>query len=214
MVHIEATRYETQKVPTMIQMQFKVTISLYSPNKRARSLSTLFAAIVSKETPHNAERMMFIGEHDELCIAVYFKCFNLEGKKNSTTNCEKEIPQRGNIESQYQNKPTYWTAGKRARARHYSLLVRTPAMMALRARCHFNPRVPWGTKILISFSFDANFYSNLIFFIFDVQFFFLVQIQLPDILKKWFNHWKMRLLHQFLLWESFFLSKLPSNPLW
>ena len=107
MVHIEATRYETQKVPTMIQMQFKVTISLYSPNKRARSLSTLVTAIVSKETPHNAEPMMFIGEHDELCIAVYFKCFNLEGKKNSTTNCEKEIPQRGNIESQYQNKLTY-----------------------------------------------------------------------------------------------------------
>ena len=107
MVHIEATRYETQKVPTMIQMQFKVTISLYSPNKRARSLSTLVAAIVSKETPHNAEPMMFIGEHDELCFAVYFKCFNLEGKKNSTTNCEKGIPQRSNIESQYQNKLTY-----------------------------------------------------------------------------------------------------------
>ena len=131
MVHIEATRYETQKVPTMIQMQFKVTISLYSPNKRARSLSTLVAAIVSKETPHNAEPMMFIGEHDELCIAVYFKCFNLEGKKNSTTNCEKEIPQRGNIDSQYQNKPTYWTAGKRARARHYSLQVRNRRIFGL-----------------------------------------------------------------------------------
>ena len=131
MVHIEATRYETQKVPTMIQMQFKVTISLYSPNKRARSLSTLVAAIVSKETPHNAEPMMFIGEHDELCIAVYFKCFNLEGKKNSTTNCEKGIPQRGNIESQYQNKLTYWTAGKRARARHYSLQVRNRRIFGL-----------------------------------------------------------------------------------
>ena len=99
--------------------------------KRARSLSTLVAAIVSKETPHNAEPMMFIGEHDELCIAVYFKCFNLEGKKNSTTNCEKEIPQRGNIESQYQNKPTYWTAGKRARARHYSLQVRNRRIFGL-----------------------------------------------------------------------------------
>ena len=40
-------------------MRFKVTISLYlSPNNRARSLSTLITAIVSKETPHNATPVM------------------------------------------------------------------------------------------------------------------------------------------------------------
>ena len=103
-------------------MRFKVTISLYSPNKRARNLSTLIAAIVSKETTNNAEPMMFTGEHNELCIAVYFKCFNLEGKKNSTTNCEKGIPQR---------EITSRTAGKRARTRHYSLQVRNRRIFGL-----------------------------------------------------------------------------------
>ena len=130
-------------------MRFKVTISLYSPNKRARNLPTLIASIVSKETTNNAEPMMFIGEHNELCIAIYFKCFNLEGKKNSTTNCEKGIPQRGNIESQYQNKLTSWTAGKRARARHYSLQVRNRRIFGL------SVKIDEGEKPLFCTSHDG-----------------------------------------------------------
>ena len=87
-------------------------------------------------------------------------------------------------------------------------------MRALRARYRFNPRVPSGTKILICFSFDANFYSNFIFFILDLQYFLQVQIYLLDILKRWFYHWKCD-YHINLFYRSlFFLSKLPSNPLW
>ena len=37
-------------------------------------------------------------------------------------------------------------------------------MMALRARYHFNPRVPSGTKIFIYFSFDANFHVQTLYF--------------------------------------------------
>ena len=39
---------------TMRYVRFKVTVCLYlSPNIRARSLSTLMAVIVDKDTPHN-----------------------------------------------------------------------------------------------------------------------------------------------------------------
>ena len=45
-----------QKVVVMIYMRFKVTICLYLiPNNRARSLSTLMAVNVNKDTPHNAK---------------------------------------------------------------------------------------------------------------------------------------------------------------
>ena len=44
-----------QKVMVMIYMRFKVTICLYLiPNNRARSLSTLMAVNVNKDTPSNA----------------------------------------------------------------------------------------------------------------------------------------------------------------
>ena len=43
-----------QNVAMLIYMRFKVKISLYlSRNSRARSLSTLMAVIVNKETTHN-----------------------------------------------------------------------------------------------------------------------------------------------------------------
>ena len=38
------------------------------------------------------------------------------------------------------------------------------------------------------------FIQTLYFFIFDLKFFLQVQIWLLDILKKWFERWKMRLL--------------------
>ena len=45
----------TQKVATMKYVCFKVTICLYlSPDIRARSLSTLMAAIVNEDTEGNA----------------------------------------------------------------------------------------------------------------------------------------------------------------
>ena len=44
-----------QKVAVMINVRFRVTICLYFiPNNRARSLSTLMAVNVNKDTPHNA----------------------------------------------------------------------------------------------------------------------------------------------------------------
>ena len=44
-----------QIVVIMIYMRFKVTVCLYLiPNNRARSLSTLMAVNVNKDTPHNA----------------------------------------------------------------------------------------------------------------------------------------------------------------
>ena len=45
-----------QKVVVMIHVRFKVIIGLYlvSKNKDARSLSTLMAVNVNKDTPHNA----------------------------------------------------------------------------------------------------------------------------------------------------------------
>ena len=45
-----------QKVVVMIHVRFKVIICLYlvSKNKDARSLSTLMAVNVNKDTPHNA----------------------------------------------------------------------------------------------------------------------------------------------------------------
>ena len=45
-----------QNVAVMMHVGFKVTICLYLiPNNRARSLSTLMAVNVSKDTPHNAK---------------------------------------------------------------------------------------------------------------------------------------------------------------
>ena len=45
---------KTQKMATMRYVRFKVTVCVYlSPNNRARSLSTLMAEIVDKDTPHN-----------------------------------------------------------------------------------------------------------------------------------------------------------------
>ena len=50
-----AATEKIQKVVVMIYMRFKVTICLYLiPNNRARSLSTLMAVNVNKDTPHNA----------------------------------------------------------------------------------------------------------------------------------------------------------------
>ena len=50
-----ATLHTIQKVAIMTYVSFKVTFCLYlSPNNRARSLSTLMAVIVDKDTPHNA----------------------------------------------------------------------------------------------------------------------------------------------------------------
>ena len=44
-----------QNVAVMMYVRFKVTICLYLiPNNRARSLSTLMAVNVNKDTPHNA----------------------------------------------------------------------------------------------------------------------------------------------------------------
>ena len=43
------------KVVVMIYVRFKVIICLYLvPNNKARSLSTLMAVNVNKDTPHNA----------------------------------------------------------------------------------------------------------------------------------------------------------------
>ena len=51
---IVAKLEKTQKMATMRYVRFKVTVCLYlSPNIRARSLSTLMAVIVDKDTPHN-----------------------------------------------------------------------------------------------------------------------------------------------------------------
>ena len=45
---------KVQKVAVMIYIRFKVTICLYLiPNNRARSLSTLIAVNVDKDTEHN-----------------------------------------------------------------------------------------------------------------------------------------------------------------
>ena len=50
-----------QKIAVMIYMRFNVTICLYlNPNDRARSLSTLMAAIVNIETSHNVKRVIKI----------------------------------------------------------------------------------------------------------------------------------------------------------
>ena len=55
--HKEATIVKAQKVVTIIN--FKVTICLYlSPNIRARSMSTLMAVIVIKDTEYNTEPVM------------------------------------------------------------------------------------------------------------------------------------------------------------
>ena len=44
-----------QNVAVMMYVRFKVAICLYLiPNNRARSLSTLMAVNVNKDTPHNA----------------------------------------------------------------------------------------------------------------------------------------------------------------
>ena len=44
-----------QNVAVMIHVRFRVTVCLYLiPNNRARSLSTLMAVNVNKDTPHNA----------------------------------------------------------------------------------------------------------------------------------------------------------------
>ena len=51
-----AATHKTQNVAVMIRVRFKVTICLYLiPNIRARSLSTLMAVNVNKDTPHNAK---------------------------------------------------------------------------------------------------------------------------------------------------------------
>ena len=43
-----------QNVAVMIHVRFRVTACLYLiPNNRARSLSTLMAVKVNKDTPHN-----------------------------------------------------------------------------------------------------------------------------------------------------------------
>ena len=48
-----------QKVAVTIHVRFKVTICLYLiPNNKARSLSTLIAVSVNKDTPHNAKLAM------------------------------------------------------------------------------------------------------------------------------------------------------------
>ena len=47
---------EIQNVAVMIYVRFKVTFCLFLiPNNRARSLSTLMAVNVNKDTPHNAK---------------------------------------------------------------------------------------------------------------------------------------------------------------
>ena len=51
-----AATVKIQKVVVMIYVRFKVIICLYlvPNNKDARSLSTLMAVNVNKDTPHNA----------------------------------------------------------------------------------------------------------------------------------------------------------------
>ena len=51
-----AATEKIQNVAVIIHVRFKVTICLYLiPNNRARSLSTLMAVNVNKDTPHNAK---------------------------------------------------------------------------------------------------------------------------------------------------------------
>ena len=63
-LHRVATKVTIQRVTTMIYVRFKVTICLYlSPNNRARSLSTLMAAIVNKDIKHNPYPEMKAASH-------------------------------------------------------------------------------------------------------------------------------------------------------
>ena len=53
-----------QRVTTMTYVRFKVTICLYlSPNNKAKSLSTLMAAIVIKDIKHNPYPEMEVASH-------------------------------------------------------------------------------------------------------------------------------------------------------
>ena len=59
MKHKAAEKEKTQPIVTVTHTRFKVTICLYlSPNNKMRSLSTLIAVEVNKETPHNAALVM------------------------------------------------------------------------------------------------------------------------------------------------------------
>ena len=59
MKHKAAEKEKTQPIVTVTHTRFKVTICLYlSPNNKLRSLSTLIAVEVNKETPHNAALVM------------------------------------------------------------------------------------------------------------------------------------------------------------
>ena len=63
-LHRVATKVTIQRVATMIYVRFKVTICLYlSPNNRARSLSTLMAAIVNKDVRDNPYPEMKAATH-------------------------------------------------------------------------------------------------------------------------------------------------------
>ena len=56
---VEPTKELTQKVSIITYVRFNVTTCLYlSPNNRARSLSTLMAVIVNKDTKHNVRPVM------------------------------------------------------------------------------------------------------------------------------------------------------------
>ncbi|RMX61414.1 hypothetical protein pdam_00017414, partial [Pocillopora damicornis] len=59
--HKAATLDKTQTAAKIILVRFKVTFVLYlSPNNRARSLSTVMAVIVPKDTPHNAASLVYL----------------------------------------------------------------------------------------------------------------------------------------------------------
>ena len=117
------------------------------------------------------------------CITIYFNCLNLEAGLRTQRLITKGEYHKMVIWTHNRNKQTSSTAGNARGQDNIDYKCVTggflgtkweidEAQKPLFCTSHdgptrsisFNPRVLSGTIIFISFSFDANFYSNFIFF--------------------------------------------------
>ena len=124
----EPTIGRTQRTVTVMYVRFKVTTCLYlSPNNRARSLSTLIAVSVSKDTEHKRNPVRKAASYAKR--QIFHRSFTVDIQAVTTRGSEI-IPTHRSVDARVRNKSLdgAWSEDSLWRATRISAFPRNAVM--------------------------------------------------------------------------------------